>query len=85
MSNDSYQGWANRETWCVALWLDNEQTPHEACRMLAQEAADAYEAADRIERYVENMIVADGMQLGLINCCLARCDWAEIADHFRAE
>jgi hypothetical protein len=25
MSADEYNGWTNRETWAVALWINNEQ------------------------------------------------------------
>ena len=25
MENEKYNGWANRDTWLVALWLDNDQ------------------------------------------------------------
>ena len=33
-----YNGWANYETWLVALWLDNDQGTHEATRDLVQQA-----------------------------------------------
>lgn len=29
MSGDRYNGWANYETWAVALWIDNEQASQE--------------------------------------------------------
>jgi hypothetical protein len=39
-----YQGWANYETWNVALWIDNEQgTYSERCRMAEQAKEDAAE------------------------------------------
>jgi len=25
---EGYQGWANYETWAVALWIDNEESTH---------------------------------------------------------
>jgi hypothetical protein len=37
----SYNGWTNYETWCVALWIDNEQRSHDYWRTIAN---DLYEA-----------------------------------------
>lgn len=38
MSTDKrYNGWANYETWNVALWLDNDQGSHEYWRERAEE------------------------------------------------
>lgn len=28
MSQQTYQGWTNYETWAVALWLDNEESSY---------------------------------------------------------
>ena len=28
----SYNGWANYPTWCVALWLDNDEGTYNAVR-----------------------------------------------------
>lgn len=33
-----YQGWANYETWAVALWLDNDQNSYHHARELAADA-----------------------------------------------
>lgn len=40
MSDKEYNGWTNYETWCVALWLDNEQSTQEYWK---ERAADCYE------------------------------------------
>jgi len=40
-----YNGWANYETWCIALWLNNEQVSYrywrDAAERVAQEAPEA--------------------------------------------
>ncbi len=42
MENKKYNGWTNYETWCVALWLDNDRgTAH----YIATLAVSIYEAA----------------------------------------
>jgi hypothetical protein len=37
---DTYNGWANYETWAVALWLDNDEGSYEWVRELARDAYD---------------------------------------------
>lgn len=37
-AGEEYNGWANRETWAVMLWLDNEQPTYERTREIAREA-----------------------------------------------
>ena len=42
MSNDKgYNGYANYETWCVSLWIDNDQEAHYYVANLAKNALDA--------------------------------------------
>lgn len=36
----SYNGWSNYETWCVGLWLDNEESAYEYWRERAQQIVD---------------------------------------------
>ena len=38
MSEESYNGWHNRETWCVALWLSNEESSYRYWQDAAREA-----------------------------------------------
>jgi len=35
MKDESYNGWSNYETWCVSLWLDNEQVTYRYWRWRA--------------------------------------------------
>src|SRR4051812_43850493 len=38
MEAETYNGWSNYETWCVALWLDNDEATHRHMRELAEQA-----------------------------------------------
>lgn len=40
MSDDTYQGWTNRETWALNLWLTNDQSLYEMTRERAREAVE---------------------------------------------
>jgi len=34
----TYNGWTNHETWCVHLWLSNEEGTYRTCREFARTA-----------------------------------------------
>lgn len=36
----SYQGWENYETWCVKLWIDNEESSYTYWQEAAEESWD---------------------------------------------
>lgn len=44
MNREGHNGWTNYETWCVALWLDNEEPSYRHMLSLVQEA---WEEADK--------------------------------------
>lgn len=44
MSEKTYNGWTNYETWNVKLWMDNEEGSYRWGRELAQESWDNAEA-----------------------------------------
>ncbi len=78
-----YNGWSNRETWIVNLWLTNSECFYsELCRILSS-FNKVYEQSDELERYIrltitelnESSLVSD-----LLNTSLARVDWTEIVE-----
>lgn len=40
MGSHGYNGWANYPTWCVALWIDNEEHLYRAWRDVATDCWD---------------------------------------------
>lgn len=93
MTDETYQGWTNCETWCVALWLNNEQSLQEGARCFCNQPGEMLqEATQTLSDYVEEMIddgvfggSPSGLVMDLINCARARVNWVEIATTFREE
>lgn len=46
MEERKYNGWTNYETWCVNLWLSNDEGSYETCRELVESALDSSETDD---------------------------------------
>ena len=82
----AYNGWTNKETWLVNLWLGDMFT-------VDQEAGTEI-TADYIEQTVDEMVSAamdqeardfNGFVTDLLNCALGEIDYHEIADHYDEE
>ena len=87
---DEYNGWSNRETWAVNLWLSNDQGMYsEACRII-KDAEDAEDAEEKIKEYVEDLKVllneegADELK-GMFNDIgsMWRVNWKELVEAWR--
>ena len=86
----SYQGWKNYETWCIALWLDNEQETYEIARAIARTANESdYDKAKDLQEYVEqNNPLNDtpaSMFHDLLNGALSEVDYREILEHYKED
>ena len=82
----SYNGWKNKETWLVNLWLGDGLT-------MDQEAGFEV-TADYIEQLVDDMVDGaldqeagnfNGFVKDLLNCALGEIDYHEIAEHYDEE
>jgi len=78
----SYNGWSNKETWLVNLWLGDFLT-------MDQEAGHEITAA-YIEQIVEDLIEDSGSRVNgfvgdILNCALCEIDYHELAEHFVEE
>jgi hypothetical protein len=49
MERKEYNGWTNYETWCVNLWMSNDQGSDEYFREMAQEVYDESEKENRTD------------------------------------
>lgn len=90
MTDESYNGWTNRESWLVALWLDNDEYTQGACAEIAKSHASDMAAGEAIRDLIENddlfgELPVTGFLADLISGALARVDWREVGNHFRSE
>ena len=94
-TNTTYQGWTNRATWSVNLWIDNDDYNQD---YLHEEAMEAYLNAEATEystrhcvaavdlaeqikdQYEESMPELDGIYGQLLQGALFEVNWIEIAE-----
>lgn len=76
----AYNGWTNRETWLVNLWLRDG---------LVMEIDDGIEITpEYIEEIVEELVeenCAAGLLTDLLYGAIAEVNWHEIAEHYGHE
>lgn len=82
MSNKTYNGWCNYETWNVNLWLDNEQGSYEEKRDIIRRASSKHKAAQALRDYVEETMpdLGANMWADLLSAAMSEVDWDEIVD-----
>lgn len=95
MTDNRYNGWTNYATWCVNLWLTNDQDMTEWAEEIAQQGIDSDQIDDRsdmirmiadaLESMVDEMLDATdiptaGLLIDLLRASIGDVDWCEIAE-----
>lgn len=87
----TYEGWSNKQTWAVNLWVSNdhglynEQT--DMIRHAVRREIDSADFADEIEQWVSGMTPDLGASLwsDLMSLALGSVDWRELAESWLAD
>jgi hypothetical protein len=94
-NDSSYNGYTNKETWLVNLWMNNDETSASMMRDWARVAIedngatseDSYwfmqavkDMAQQLQQYVEEMPSESvGLMSDLLRCAVGSVNWREIA------
>lgn len=95
MPDETYNGWTNRATWLMSMYLDGNydgESTHRDTRMHVELARDidsesrVSRLADSLRDYVSDRIgELDGIVSDLLGYALGDVDWVEIATNLLAE
>lgn len=86
MSDNTYNGWSNYETWRINLEVCDDY-----CSSLVEDRMtfdSLRDLAQSLQYYVEEMIDDDGgngFAVSLANSFISDVNWEEIADHYDGE
>jgi hypothetical protein len=95
MTDKKYNGWTNYETWCVGLWIDNDQAMQETWNDRAQYIVDRYDrkhdkdsysdaacklAEELKDEFEQNSPGLEGFWSDLLNSALSEVEWREVAE-----
>lgn len=89
----SYNGYPNKATWLVSLWLDNDKGSYDDVRDMARDVSNAgwsvSTLADLVESYTKSLVEdeceSNGLGRDLLNYALADVDWQYLANELLAE
>lgn len=91
MTDQQHEGWANYETWLVALWFDNDERRYDKVTRLI--GSGATKLAIRVQAALwldEEIARLDWVPCALLvkdltNHGASRVNWREIAEHWMAK
>jgi|TARA_Y100001951_G_C11138991_1_gene182512 hypothetical protein len=61
--DNTYNGWANRETWLVNLWLTNEPNTEKTLIEIAESNSELYEKSDQLKDFVYTLCMGENSEI----------------------
>jgi hypothetical protein len=85
MSDTStYNGFANRETWLISLWLNNDQESYELLSNVLGLSTSSTRKAEKLHNLVEDQMydleLEASLWSDLLSTALAMVDWLEVIE-----
>lgn len=81
-AHTSYNGWQNRETWLVNLWLSENMGSYEFLQEICEKDCEVWEKAEELEAHfqdqLEDMYDVPSFWSDILGTALDRVNWVEI-------
>ncbi len=81
----TYNGWCNRETWLVSLWLSNDEACYSFLQDASHKAGTLYDKADWLENEMretcDQLYQQGNLWADLISTSLSRVNWYELIEN----
>lgn len=80
----TYNGWSNRETWMVNLWMTNEECYYYKLRNIQKCYETVSEQAQQLEEYIRfvvESVASQGLVGDMLSSSLGRVDWVEVIEN----
>lgn len=88
-TTEEFNGWPNRETWLVNLWLTNDQGLYQGAREQAAAADSELGAGEAVREMLKELrdqdVPQSGLWVDLINQAFGRVDWRKVGESLREE
>ena len=88
MSDNTYNGWTNYETWQASLWLDQYGFYSLQLERWEDDGEMPTLDSDDVYTFIEEIVLAgspEGLLGDIVSGWLSSVNWAEIANHYNAD
>ena len=79
-----YNGWSNRETWIVNLWLTNDMVSYDYLQQLYRKRSETWEKAEELEVYyqdqLDELLVPPSIWIDILRTAMDRVDWYQVIE-----